>query len=346
MSSQHTNLPTWSIWIFVGSLLGLTFLCADRLSAGSVFMKNGYIIQGPVVDRDDDSVVLGWDNGKVRIYQRFIESVSYEAGEENRLDENARARLAEERAVEEILAETEEEEPVDEELPADVNVLLEMYGRATLLGDGSDGATTAPAGGESGTVPTDIEPVDDQDLPEVPDVPDGASANDGGTPSVDVRVLAPPSGGGNLAAALTHRSGDFSWRPPHGWELRERAEVTEVRGPTATDGSQPSINVVELPRGGASWDATVEMVKDESRQLLENFEVLGEGELTLGENLVGYELIVKGTLGETTRVVRQLLVPGKDAGVVWLLTGFSSGGPGDPQFALVEDSLRSLVVVE
>ena len=262
MSSPHTNLPTWPVWIFVGSLLGLTLLCADRLPAGSVFMKNGYIIQGPVVDRDDDSVILGWDNGKVRIFHRFIESISFEAGEESRLEENARARIEEQRAVEEILAETREVHEDEEDLPADVNVLLEMYGRSTLLGDGSDGPST---------VPEDVEPVDERDLADVPELPDSTDGTDGATLTVDVQVLEPPPGSRHLAAAIPHPSGGFSWHPPRGWELRERAGMTEVRGPAGEDGSQASINVVGLPRGGASWDATIDTLKEQNRQLLENF---------------------------------------------------------------------------
>ena len=60
-------------------------LATGAARAGSVFMKNGYIIQGPVLEYSegtDGAVVLGWANGKMTIYHRFIEKLDLEPGEE------------------------------------------------------------------------------------------------------------------------------------------------------------------------------------------------------------------------------------------------------------------------
>jgi hypothetical protein len=62
------------------------------LEAGSIFMKNGYIIQGPIVERNDGAVVLGWNYGKLTIHRRFIDTVNYEAGEEKKLQEEEGVR--------------------------------------------------------------------------------------------------------------------------------------------------------------------------------------------------------------------------------------------------------------
>ena len=60
----------------------LIVLAAPGLYAGSVFMKNGYIIQGPIVDYTDEVVVLGWSNGKAYIHKRFYESVDLDSAEQ------------------------------------------------------------------------------------------------------------------------------------------------------------------------------------------------------------------------------------------------------------------------
>lgn len=72
---------------WAGAALGL-MASASSLLAGSVFMKNGYIIHGPIREVVEDAktnqlsaVVIGWDNGKVTIQSRFIESVTYDPGE-------------------------------------------------------------------------------------------------------------------------------------------------------------------------------------------------------------------------------------------------------------------------
>ena len=41
-------------------VLGALFLLvASSVDAGSVFLRNGYIIQGNIVEKDDDKVVIG-----------------------------------------------------------------------------------------------------------------------------------------------------------------------------------------------------------------------------------------------------------------------------------------------
>ena len=64
-------------------LVATLLLCSGVEShAGSVFLKNGYILQGRIVERGEDSVVLGWQNGKVTIHDRFIDEVLLDPAEE------------------------------------------------------------------------------------------------------------------------------------------------------------------------------------------------------------------------------------------------------------------------
>ncbi|HLU49455.1 MAG TPA: hypothetical protein VK116_15265, partial [Planctomycetota bacterium] len=56
-------------WMRAGVVMSSAWMCAaigaEPLFAGSVFMKNGYIIQGPIVEESKDAIVLGWQNGEV-----------------------------------------------------------------------------------------------------------------------------------------------------------------------------------------------------------------------------------------------------------------------------------------
>lgn len=63
----------------------LVLTVANVADAGSVFLKNGYIIQGKVVERSDDQVVLGWGNGQMTIHRRFIDEVILDPREEEEL---------------------------------------------------------------------------------------------------------------------------------------------------------------------------------------------------------------------------------------------------------------------
>ena len=43
--------------------------------AGTVYLKNGRVIRGPIMEKDEAGVVVGIDGGKMRIYKRFITAV-------------------------------------------------------------------------------------------------------------------------------------------------------------------------------------------------------------------------------------------------------------------------------
>src|SRR5687767_33985 len=94
--------------------------------AGSIFMKNGYIIQGPIVERSDESIVMGWPNGKVTIHKRFVDNVVYEATEEKRLIEDEAFKAQEKARSEDdlsLLATSNE----SEDLPPNLDVLMKRY---------------------------------------------------------------------------------------------------------------------------------------------------------------------------------------------------------------------------
>lgn len=83
-----------SIAIALGAGLCLALLVPATADAGSVFLKNGYIIQGKIVERGDGVVVLGWNNGQVTIHDRFIDEVLLDPSEEEMIRQQRTMALA------------------------------------------------------------------------------------------------------------------------------------------------------------------------------------------------------------------------------------------------------------
>ena len=72
--------------------LSLAAGSCHSLYAGSVFMKNGYIIHGAIKEVVEDpatnrlvAVVIAWEHGKVTLLSRFIENIVFDAGEKESL---------------------------------------------------------------------------------------------------------------------------------------------------------------------------------------------------------------------------------------------------------------------
>ena len=61
-----------------------------------MFLKNGYILQGRIVERGDGMVVLGWQNGRVTIHDRFIDEVLLDPAEEELIRQQKALAEAEE----------------------------------------------------------------------------------------------------------------------------------------------------------------------------------------------------------------------------------------------------------
>jgi len=90
------------IGITTAAFLLLATCGSGAAMAGSVFLKNGYILQGRIVERGDGVVVLGWQNGRVTIHDRFIDEVLLDPAEEELI--RRQKELAEAEAAETALA--------------------------------------------------------------------------------------------------------------------------------------------------------------------------------------------------------------------------------------------------
>lgn len=309
--------------VVVALILALVLLglAAAPVHAGSVFMKNGYIIQGPIVKQSDQAVILGWNNGEVTIHRRFIESVTYEPGEEERL------RAAEEARAEELAATSSFVEEVaifdqEEDLPADVDVFLKLYG-------GTEQGSQADGGSNSNVEVVALDPA--------------ANAERGGETEVAVESIEP-----SLASdAVFSRGRELSLRPPKGWRVSDSDEFAlSVVGPKGVeeDAVVPSLSIVALERGPLTFEDCSRLLSESDEEVLTVAEPLTEGKRRLAGGQEVYERLVRGAIEDKTLVVRQVLVPQDD--VIWLITGFSKGANEDPSFALVEQAISTLTFTE
>jgi hypothetical protein len=143
------------------SITAAAFLClilgsAGAAHAGSVFLKNGYILQGRIVERGEGVVVLGWQNGRVTIHDRFIDEVLLDPSEE----EMIRRR----KELEAVEAERSAVEMENLDLASnEVISLPDSY--ESILGGGAVGIATTddPGGAEPTGVP--IQPIGTGETP-------------------------------------------------------------------------------------------------------------------------------------------------------------------------------------
>jgi hypothetical protein len=324
MSEPMKHSPkAWPMGILVG-LVAVAYPAVGGLvaplQAGSVFMKNGYIIQGTVVDRDDVSIVLGWPNGKVSIAHRFVESIVLEAGEEQSLKELEDARrlvsTAEAPEEDESLAEVNE----TEELPSSLEAFIKTYnvGSGLLV----EPAPLEPGLSEGPLLTAEGDPVE--------------PGSEGGDP---VEVTPIPGGAASLADAIHDEERGITLRPPRGWEKREVEDLLQFAGPPDASGFRPSLSVVALPAGALGASEYVALVKDEQARLLAGHVLLEEGERTFGTEKA-YELVARGSYEGRAAVLRQCVV--LSGGQVWLLSAFTADADLEGPFGLVEEVLKTV----
>jgi len=237
-------------WLFVAVCFFI--FSASLARAGSIFMKNGYIIQGPIVEYTkgtEGAVVLGWPNGKMTIYSRFVERVDFEPGEEK----NIRASKAKSEEFEEVLVTQE----VEVELPEKLEELVKIYNLPSSLLEGHSAAPVSLAPGEvpgdekqPGETPNSIpkEPGSDLgiDVSVVtqPEVPPGPEVTPLDGPPEPIEMTKPPEE--DLSERVSAPQWGFSIQPPRGWKLAEVKECVSWSGFKDSNGFAPSMNVTSI----------------------------------------------------------------------------------------------------
>jgi len=201
------------IGITTAAFLLLAFSGSGAAIAGSVFLKNGYILQGRIVERGDGVVVLGWQNGRVTIHDRFIDEVLLDPAEEEMIRRKKEMEAAE--AAETALAMENFDLASNE-----VISLPDNY--ESILGTSAAPTGTPWVAGTEPVATTSTQPT--------------------GTPSTQVGTLPNPAEMEKLFPAL-----GISVQVPSGWKIDEKQDSLQVE----REGAGGSIRLtVDLWRGG------------------------------------------------------------------------------------------------
>jgi len=304
----------------------------SRLEAGSVFMKNGYIIQGSIVDRDPDSIILGWPNGKMAIARRFVDSVVFEPAEEQQLVELDRARNElQARSTDLALVEMAGGNEV-RELPATLEVFIRKYNLGPTLD--SSGAVEQPVEPVDPVVSvTVIEPVLQNDPVSV----SGETPVEIATIEPVVTTVDPVVDPG--ADDLFHdETRDVGLPIPDGWVPLISDRALEVTGRVEANGFRPSMNVVIVPAGSLLPSEYADFLETEYARLLQDHEILEKGTRDIGGQ-EAFVFIVRGLRDGREAVIQQYLVA--QAERLYLLSGFSSDREPLGAFGRIEASLQA-----
>ncbi len=143
----------------VAAFVVLTLFSPLGLEAGSVFLKNGYILQGKIVDRTEGSVVLSWENGRVTIADRFIDEVLLDPSEEELIRRRKDLEAAEARRSSVVVEDLVLSKNDVMRLPDSFQEILGATadGRSAVTHDGSDDGVDSDSVGSWMTTKSGLE---------------------------------------------------------------------------------------------------------------------------------------------------------------------------------------------
>lgn len=293
------------------------------LRAGTVFMKNGYIIQGPVVKQEKDAIVLGWDNGKMTIHKRFYQTVVLTTEEKamlERIRQEEQARQNDEFRETEVVYEGEEG---FEQLPESFN---EMVTRLNLPFAGEEVLSLDEPDENPATTPGDEPPVDP--------VTDPGDTE----PAIDVTRIDPPVVV-TLAEREVHPRLGLTFQAPTGWAFSSGDGFVRWVGEEQSDGFKPNVLVLRSSIEGFAFEVALEGIREGLREGLKDFDLAREEQVTVGGR-EGY--LFEGTGGLVTSAdareeslpvsVTKIVVP--DGERFFLFAAFTSAAT-DPEVQLV-----------
>ncbi|MBN1417411.1 MAG: hypothetical protein JXP34_01470 [Planctomycetes bacterium] len=272
---------------------------SQRAGAGSVFMKNGYVLQGRVVKQTPEEVVLTWPNGTVTVATRFIESVALEP--DDRVKSGNEAPAASEGKTEPAVTRTEIV------LPADLDSLIQEIAERSR-------ATTAPAPDPVAGRPGEGDPGS------------GATPELVREPGPETPVAVLPAEDQIPLREVGAGDGSVTLRIPEGWEFRELGDGEwQVIGPAVDGGKAPRISVVAVDALDGSIADQLAICRRAEGEFA-GLEIARESRREIGLRL-GFEAVGTIERDGARFGLRRILVPAGDR--VYVI-GCVSPMPADP----------------
>ena len=282
--------------------------------AGTVHLKNGRVIRGSVVARDDDGVVIALEGGKMRIYKRFIAAVVYDDSD-IAIKEKPAARRDKP-----AVASTASPESAIAGLPEDPRELLERLRQEAAVSvppvRPSIAVSAGPVPGLE-SVSTEVE-------------------NEAAGDSREVREPAPVTA--ELAAMTEGPAAGSSLRPPSGWKLDRSPGLVRFVEPSRRP-FPASIEWLQLDGSMPATADCLQVLRQEHRSMLNACETLDERFSRKSSGQEVFEITSRGRFEGRQVVVYQRLI--NSDGNAWLLSAFSDSR--DPDVGrLLAQSIESL----
>lgn len=282
--------------------------------AGTVHLKNGRVIRGSVVARDDDGVVIAIEGGKMRIYKRFIAAVVYDDSD-IAIKEKPAARRDKP-----AVASTASPESAIAGLPEDPRELLERLRQEAAVSvppvRPSIAVSAGPVPGLK-SVSTEVE-------------------NEAAGDSREVREPAPVTA--ELAATTEGPAAGSSLRPPSGWKLDRSPGLVRFVEPSRRP-FPASIEWLQLDGSMPATADCLQVLRQEHRSMLNACETLDERFSRKSAGQEVFEITSRGRFEGRQVVVYQRLI--NSDGNAWLLSAFRDSR--DPDVGrLLAQSIESL----
>ena len=282
--------------------------------AGTVHLKNGRVIRGSVVARDDDGVVIAIEGGKMRICKRFIAAVVYDDSD-IAIKEKPAARRDKP-----AVASTASPESAIAGLPEDPRELLERLRQ--------EAAVSVPP----------VRPSIAVSAGPVPGLKSASAEveNDAAGDSREVRESAP--GTAELAATTEGPAAGSSLRPPSGWKLDRSPGLVRFVEPSRRP-FPASIEWLQLDGSMPATADCLQVLRQEHRSMLNACETLDERFSRKSAGQEVFEITSRGRFEGRQVVVYQRLI--NSDGNAWLLSAFRDSR--DPDVGrLLAQSIESL----
>ena len=144
-------MKTWNVIVLL-AVVCLTVVPAGNVEGGTVFLKNGYVIQGQITASDDTRVVVNWNNGSTTIYRRFIDEVILDASEE------AAIASRHEALAQVVVPEARERGRIEPVLPESISSFFPEYERVSEDSLATDSQVSEEAQQSSEEVAVEVVP--------------------------------------------------------------------------------------------------------------------------------------------------------------------------------------------